>query len=757
MNTIANRHATILLVALAAALILIIPASAQPLAVTNLSFQADISGSSSPETLEYLSDLHFYSWGGFGVNAHIFRARIQSSGDEIAYAVSADTPNAFTLNATIDPNTPVTLTITTAEYSAGTVTMPTPSELHFVWEVQESGLHVKLHRKATLVPNPNVTVGNVISESFTIENLGQPFVLDKFSEYLHLDDRARARDFDSDGRDETLLAINALTTSGYPVFGKIYLHRPNIRTDLISDGRFATVNHLVNLPFASGVEQEISKAAYVSSTARNGTEAELQVANDAKLLLTTEDRLLLGLPFHATSNSLSVIYSYFDHAYPTYESFPNDLVDAYRQITLYWGDKRGAGTADSCSISTESSAFCYDGHDGYDFGVTGTISATADGTVIYVGCDDESQNPPRGPFPCSARWGTDQQFRDGLGLMVTISHPYGYQTTYGHLLTSTLYAGNIITRGYAVGTAGSTGNSGGIHLHFLLTKNGKKIDPYGWIPGKVKVDPLTQPVTNTTTGEVFVGAPSSCLWELGCPTSKWVKPTDQAIVVSADSTVQLEIPSGAVAGITNFSIIPTLDTLASSVEAPAGYSFYARAWDTQSNSIVSFSKPLTLSVGYSDDATAFVRESTIRLFQWNESTTDWEPLTTSVDMVNNTAVVTLSSLSLFSLRGEPLYASPTVNAVNPNSVSTFASTAVTITGVGFQSGSRVWLGQTMLEPEYINPGTLGIVVPAYFPVGSHEIRVVNPDYQVARLTDAIEVMPPLRFYLPLVTKASASN
>lgn len=226
MNIKTRRYAYTLLVIVFAALNFFYTTPADLQTVNNLSFQSDISGSSNPETLEYLSDLSFHSWGGFGVNAHVFRARIQSSGDEIAYAVSADTPNAFTLNTNIDPDTTVTLTVSTAEYSAGTVTMPSESELHFVWDIQELGLHLKLHKKVILVPDESVTVKNVISESFTIENLGQPFVLNRFSEYLHMDDRARVRDFDSDGRDDTLLAINAFTTSGYPIFGKIYLHRP---------------------------------------------------------------------------------------------------------------------------------------------------------------------------------------------------------------------------------------------------------------------------------------------------------------------------------------------------------------------------------------------------------------------------------------------------------------------------------------------------------------------------------------------------
>jgi hypothetical protein len=153
--------------------------------VSNLAFQADIYGNSYPETIEYLADLRFYSFGGFGVNAHVFRSRLRS-GDEIAYAISASDPYAFTLRATIDDADPVTLTVSNSDYSAGLVTMLSSSELRFTWEIVQSDLHVRLHRRAVLVSNPTVTAGHVVSESFAVENLGQPFVLNGFSEYLHL-------------------------------------------------------------------------------------------------------------------------------------------------------------------------------------------------------------------------------------------------------------------------------------------------------------------------------------------------------------------------------------------------------------------------------------------------------------------------------------------------------------------------------------------------------------------------------------------
>ena len=296
MNKSARLFKQIMSIVMAFVLVSPAIAQTQPQAVQNLSFQADIFGSSTPENIEYLSDLNFYSWGGFGVNAHVYRAFLQG-GDQIAYAVSADNPNAFTLNVSaLNSSTPITLTVTKSEYSAGVVTMPSANQLNFVWDIQESGFSLKLHKTATLVFNPAVTAKYVISETFTIENLGPYFDLNSFSEYLHMDDISRLRDFDGDGMYETLLAINNFSTSGYPVFGKIYLRRQSTTTDFVNDGRYATVNHYpLYKPFPTGVAQEIVRAAYVTGLTKNST-AEQQVASDARLLLAARP---CEIPFFA--------------------------------------------------------------------------------------------------------------------------------------------------------------------------------------------------------------------------------------------------------------------------------------------------------------------------------------------------------------------------------------------------------------------------------------------------------------------------
>lgn len=305
-------------------LIVVSPVTAQiqPQAVQNLAFQADIFGSSTPENIEYLSDLNFYSWGGFGVNAHVYRAFLQG-GDQIAYAVSADNPNAFTLNVSaFNSSTPVTLTVTKTEYSAGIVTMPSANQLHFVWNIQQSGFYLRLHKTATLVSDPTMTAQYTIIETFSIENIGLQFNINSFSEYLHMDDISRLRDYDEDGIYETLLAINNYSTSGYPVFGKVYLRRQSTTTDFVNDGKYAAIHHYpVYRAFPTGVQQEIVRAAYVTGLNKDST-VEQQVANDARLLLASRpceipffsqvDENWEGHPLRTNSNPETACSSDYD-------------------------------------------------------------------------------------------------------------------------------------------------------------------------------------------------------------------------------------------------------------------------------------------------------------------------------------------------------------------------------------------------------------------------------------------------------------
>ncbi len=94
-------------------------------------------------------------------------------------------------------------------------------------------------------------------------------------------------------------------------------------------------------------------------------------------------------------------------------------------------------------------------HNGVDFAVSyGTpIEAAGDGVVTFTG------------------------YRSGFGHTVVISHGYGYRSSYCHLSRSLVRQGERVTKGQKIALAGSSGRSTGPHLHFIIEKDGKEIDP----------------------------------------------------------------------------------------------------------------------------------------------------------------------------------------------------------------------------------------------------------------------------------------
>ncbi|WP_233091901.1 M23 family metallopeptidase [Arthrobacter sp. MSA 4-2] len=99
-------------------------------------------------------------------------------------------------------------------------------------------------------------------------------------------------------------------------------------------------------------------------------------------------------------------------------------------------------------------------HSGQDFSAAcGTeVRAAADGTVVSAGWH---------PY--------------GGGNRVVLDHGNGLETTYNHLASMEVAKGDVLRRGAAVGTSGSTGSSTGCHLHFEVLISGRPVDPMGWL------------------------------------------------------------------------------------------------------------------------------------------------------------------------------------------------------------------------------------------------------------------------------------
>lgn len=73
-------------------------------------------------------------------------------------------------------------------------------------------------------------------------------------------------------------------------------------------------------------------------------------------------------------------------------------------------------------------------------------------------------------------------WRGGLGNAVGIDHGNGFVTWYGHASRLLVSPGQSVARGETVALMGTTGNSTGPHLHFIIVRNGAYVDPMGYLP-----------------------------------------------------------------------------------------------------------------------------------------------------------------------------------------------------------------------------------------------------------------------------------
>lgn len=70
----------------------------------------------------------------------------------------------------------------------------------------------------------------------------------------------------------------------------------------------------------------------------------------------------------------------------------------------------------------------------------------------------------------------------GYGRYVVIAHSGGLDTLYGHLSTTLVKVGQLVSQGQTIGLEGSTGNSTGPHLHFELRIKQQPIDAAPYLP-----------------------------------------------------------------------------------------------------------------------------------------------------------------------------------------------------------------------------------------------------------------------------------
>ena len=86
-----------------------------------------------------------------------------------------------------------------------------------------------------------------------------------------------------------------------------------------------------------------------------------------------------------------------------------------------------------------------------------TVKAVADGQVVF------------------ADW------MNGYGLILIVDHGNGYMSLYAHNDALLRDAGEAVKRGDPVATVGNSGGHGRAALYFELRRNGKPVDPKGWL------------------------------------------------------------------------------------------------------------------------------------------------------------------------------------------------------------------------------------------------------------------------------------
>ncbi len=134
-------------------------------------------------------------------------------------------------------------------------------------------------------------------------------------------------------------------------------------------------------------------------------------------------------------------------------------------------------------------AIAYDGHDGTDFRVptradmTGApVRAAAPGSVRAVrdGVADVPLGAPGAPDVAGRECGNG----------VVIDHADGYSTQYCHLARGSVRVrpGVRVEAGAVLGTIGLSGKTEFPHVHFVVRRAGRIVDPFrpAWMPGRVR-------------------------------------------------------------------------------------------------------------------------------------------------------------------------------------------------------------------------------------------------------------------------------
>ncbi len=71
--------------------------------------------------------------------------------------------------------------------------------------------------------------------------------------------------------------------------------------------------------------------------------------------------------------------------------------------------------------------------------------------------------------------------KGAFGNLVEIDHGNGYTTRYAHCSSINVKTGERVYKGQVIAKVGNTGRSTGSHLHFEVLKNGRNMNPQGFV------------------------------------------------------------------------------------------------------------------------------------------------------------------------------------------------------------------------------------------------------------------------------------
>jgi murein DD-endopeptidase MepM/ murein hydrolase activator NlpD len=77
------------------------------------------------------------------------------------------------------------------------------------------------------------------------------------------------------------------------------------------------------------------------------------------------------------------------------------------------------------------------------------------------------------------------QRSSGFGKHIRIDHGFGYISLYAHMSKYNVRRGQRVKRGDLIGFVGNTGRSQAPHLHYEISKNGRKINPINFYYGNL--------------------------------------------------------------------------------------------------------------------------------------------------------------------------------------------------------------------------------------------------------------------------------